>query len=56
VTTKTKFNKIDTSSSGQDCVNGGNAVGRSLNLDEVVGLHQAGRCHEEGGVGHSSEI
>ena len=39
-----------TSSTREDCVDGGDAICRSLNLDEVVRLHQSRRCHQEGRV------
>ena len=42
-----------TSPSGEDSVDGGDAVGGCLDLDEHVGLHQPRRGHEEGRVRHS---
>lgn len=45
-----------TTSPGQNSVDGRNTIGRSLDLDEVVRLHQTGRGHQECRIRDSPKV
>lgn len=38
----------------EDVIDSGYTIGRRLNLDVVVGLHESWRGHHKGGVGNST--